>query len=304
MSPFWHWWQHLPENISPVIFQIGPLKLQYYGLMYLVAFGLTYMLVLYRIKHEPRFTATHHQIKELTLSIILGLMIGARLGYVLFYNFFYYLRHPLEIILPFSFSDGITFSGISGMSYHGGLIGVLLAGWLYIRRSGLALPQMLDLFAPVVPLGYTFGRLGNFINGELFGRVTTAKIGMYFPLSPDPMLRHPSQLYEAFFEGIFLFGVLWALRNIRRPSGCMLVLYLFGYGLVRFCIEYFREPDAHLGFVFLTLSMGQILCALMMLSSAALYLYLFRLEKQRRGVAAPATPRGKGGKKGRQKTRA
>ena len=276
MYDFQTWWQHLPQNISPVIFEIGWFKLQYYGLMYIVAFSMTFFLVLYRVRHEDRFEITSDQVKDATTYVILGLIIGARLGYVVFYNFSYYLSHPLEIILPFSFSDGVAFTGISGMSYHGGLIGVILAGWLYVRKAKLNWWDAVDLYAPVIPLGYTFGRMGNFINGELFGRVTTSSIGMYFPMAPAGELRHPSQLYEAFFEGIFLFAVLWTIRKIKIPGGAMLALYLIGYGIVRFFIEYFREPDAHLGFIMLSFSMGQILCLLMIAAGILLYFYLWR----------------------------
>jgi phosphatidylglycerol:prolipoprotein diacylglycerol transferase len=274
MTDFWTWWQHLPQHISPVIFQIGSFKLQYYGLMYLVAFGITYALVLYRLRHEERFAVSSEQVNDLTTVIILGLMIGARLGYVVFYNLPYFLRHPLEIVLPFEFSDGITFTGISGMSYHGGVLGILVAAWLYTRRNGIALRDMADLYVPCIPLGYTFGRIGNFINGELFGRATTAPIGMFFPLAPDKVLRHPSQLYEAFFEGIFLFAVMWSIRKVRAPRGAMLGFYLIGYGLVRFFIEFYREPDAHIGFVVSVLSMGQLLCAGMIAAGLLLVLYL------------------------------
>jgi phosphatidylglycerol:prolipoprotein diacylglycerol transferase len=280
MSEFWNWWQHLPQTISPVIFQIGWFKLQYYGLMYVVAFVLTYVLVLQRIRREERFQVSKNQVKDLTTYAILGLIIGARLGYVLFYNFSYYLRHPLETFLPFSFSNGFAFTGISGMSYHGGLIGVLLATWLCIRKAKLNYWDVMDLYVPVVPLGYTFGRLGNFINGELFGRVTLSPIGMYFPLATTKELRHPSQLYEAFFEGIFLFTVLWNIRKIGMPKGAMLAIYVIGYGTVRFFIEFFREPDAHLGFIFFSFSMGQILCALMIAGGICLYIYLWHKNRQ------------------------
>ena len=274
MSEFWEWWQHLPQNISPVIFEIGWLKIQYYGLSYIAAFALTYFLVLYRIKHEERFALNRDQVNDITTYAILGLIIGARLGYVLFYNLAYYLRHPLEIVLPFSFSNGFTFTGISGMSYHGGLIGALLAVTWYIRKNKLEFWDVMDLYFTVVPLGYTFGRLGNFMNGELFGRVTTAPIGMYFPQAPDAALRHPSQLYEAFFEGVFLFFILWRIRKLKKPKGAMLAFYVIGYGTVRFFIEYFRQPDAHIGFIFLSFSMGQVLCALMIAGGIILYLYL------------------------------
>ena len=247
--------------------------------MYIVAFAITFFLVIYRVKREDRFEITTDQIKDLTTYIILGLVVGARLGYVLFYNLPYYLKHPLEIILPFSFSNGVTFTGISGMSYHGGLIGVILVGWLYIRTAKLDWWSVVDLYIPAIPLGYTFGRLGNFINGELFGRATTSSIGMYFPMAKAGELRHPSQLYEAFFEGIILFAILWGIRKIKMPKGAMLALYLIGYGTVRFFIEYFREPDAHIGFVFFSFSMGQILCSLMITAGIILYFYL---KKQRK----------------------
>lgn len=279
MEGFWNWWQHLPQHLSPVIFQIGSFKLQYYGLMYLVAFGITYGLVLYRLKREERFKITRPQVNDLTTVIILGLMVGARLGYVVFYNLPYFLRHPLEIFLPFEFSNGVTFTGISGMSYHGGLIGILVAAWIYARRNGLDLRDLADLYIPGIPLGYTFGRLGNFINGELYGRITAAPIGMYFPLAPEKALRHPSQLYEAFFEGVFLFAALWSVRKARAPKGAMLAFYLAGYGVVRFFIEFFREPDAHLGFVVGFFSMGQVLCAAMIAAGAVLLGFLRRIGR-------------------------
>ena len=280
MSEFWDWWQHLPQNISPVLFEIGWFKVQYYGLSYIAAFAVTYVLVLYRVKHEKRFTFTKDQINDITTYAILGLIVGARLGYVLFYNFAYYLSHPLEIFLPFSISNGLRFTGISGMSYHGGLIGALLAVTWYVYKARLAVWDVMDLYFTVVPLGYTFGRLGNFMNGELFGRVTTAPIGMVFSQAPDTALRHPSQLYEAFFEGVFLFAILWCIRKIKKPRGAMLAFYVIGYGTVRFFIEFFRQPDAHIGFVFLSFSMGQLLCALMIAGGMGLYLYLYKTQQR------------------------
>jgi phosphatidylglycerol:prolipoprotein diacylglycerol transferase len=277
MQAFIHWWQHLPGRMDPVIFEIGSFRLQYYGLMYIVAFAITYGLASYRLRHERRFHIDTDQLQGLMTAMIIGLIVGARLGYVLFYNFFYYLQHPLEIILPFGFSGGIHFTGITGMSYHGGLIGVVIGGGIFIKRNRLNFFNMSDLIVPCIPLGYTFGRLGNFINGELYGRATTHPIGMFFPLAPGPDRRHPSQLYEAFFEGIVLFIVLWLIKKKTHTTGAMLGLYLIGYGLVRFFIEYAREPDAHLGFVFLSFSMGQLLCMAMMLAGGSL---LFVLKKQ------------------------
>ncbi|AOY59013.1 prolipoprotein diacylglyceryl transferase [Desulfococcus multivorans] len=272
-NEFWRWWQHIPERLDPVMIEIGVFKLQYYGMMYLVAFGLTYFLVRYRIRHEKGFNLTEAQVESLTTAMIVGVILGGRLGYVFFYNLPYYAQHPLEIFLPFSFEGGIRFTGISGMSYHGGLIGVIAATMLYGRRNRIAFTEIADLYAPAVPLGYTFGRIGNFINGELYGRATELPVGMYFPSAPTPERRHPSQLYEAFFEGIFCFMLLWFLRRRVRTRGAMLALYLISYGTVRFFIEFFREPDAHLGFVLFRFSTGQLLCGLMVLFGIGFYLF-------------------------------
>jgi len=280
INEFWHWWQNLPGQINPVIIEFGGFKLQYYGLMYLAGFSVIYSLVMYQIKNKE-FNVSFAHIESLSTAMILGVILGGRLGYVLFYNLSYYLRHPLEIFIPFSFSNGITFTGISGMSYHGGLIGVIIAAWIFTFRNKLDFWEIADLYVPAIPLGYTFGRLGNFINGELYGRITTASFGMYFPYAPGPSLRHPSQLYEAFFEGIFLFAILWKLRKYNHIHGAMMAFYLMGYGIIRFCIEFFRQPDAHMGFVFLYFSAGQILCSAMIIAGAGLYLYLCQRDKKR-----------------------
>jgi phosphatidylglycerol:prolipoprotein diacylglycerol transferase len=274
MDGFVYWWQHLPAHMDPVIFQIGSFRLQYYGLMYIVAFAFTYGLAAYRLRREARFAIDVETLQGLMTAMILGLIIGGRLGYVIFYNFAYYLKHPLEIVLPFDITNGFRFTGITGMSYHGGVIGVVVAAVIFVRKNRLDFFQMADLIVPCIPLGYTFGRLGNFINGELYGRVTTNPIGMFFPLAPGPDRRHPSQLYEAFFEGIVLFIVLWILKGRVKTNGAMLALYLMGYGLVRFFIEYARQPDAQLGFVLLSFSMGQLLCLAMLLAGAGLLVFL------------------------------
>lgn len=271
MSEFWTWWQHIPEHLDPVIFQIGSFRLQYYGLMYLVAFGVTYLMAKYRLKTEERWSFTVDDLQGLVTAMVIGLIVGARLGYVVFYNPAYYFLHPLEIILPFEWSNGFRFVGISGMSYHGGLIGAFIGLCWFSRKNRLGIFNSADLLAPGGSLGYTFGRLGNFINGELWGRATTAPIGMYFPNAKGAHLRHPSQLYEAFGEGIILFIILWSLRRRLTTPGTTFGVYLMGYGAIRFIIEYFRQPDAHLGFVFFSFSMGQVLCSLMILSGATLF---------------------------------
>jgi len=266
-------WQHIPHHISPTIFQIGSFQLRYYGLMYLVAFFITYILVVYRIKDEG-YDYSHDTIQDYFVWAILGLLIGARLGYVIFYSFPYYLHHPLEIIFPFDLSNGFKYVGISGMSYHGGAIGVFVATVMFCRKHAINFWNFADLFAAAIPLGYTFGRIGNFINGELYGRVTDVPWGMYFPLDPYQQLHHPSQLYEAFFEGIVLFALLWSIRKKKCFDGFLFSLYLLGYGTVRFCIEFYREPDPQLGFIMGTLTMGQVLCLIMI--AVALVVILIR----------------------------
>ncbi|GBE05669.1 prolipoprotein diacylglyceryl transferase [bacterium BMS3Abin10] len=158
------------------------------------------------------------------------------------------------------------------MSYHGGLIAVIIATMIFCKKNKISFWRFTDLLISAIPLGYMFGRIGNFLNGELYGRVTTAAWGMYFPLDATGRLRHPSQLYEAFFEGIFLFAILWNLRKRSAFNGYLSSLYLIGYGLVRFFIEFVREPDVQLGFVLGPLSMGQVLCFFMILAGMAIFL--------------------------------
>ncbi|MBN1278932.1 MAG: prolipoprotein diacylglyceryl transferase [Chlorobium sp.] len=269
MSDFLFWWQNLPAQMNPVIFSLGGFPVRWYGTMYIVAFTVVYLLTLYRLKTEKTDFSKPFIGDALTWAMV-GVVIGGRLGYIVFYGLDGFFADPLGTILPrASSSGGCSFAGITGMSYHGGVIGVVLAMWFFSRSQNKGFYETFDLFIPSLPLGYTFGRLGNFINGELYGRVTDAAVGMYFPMAPTIELRHPSQLYEAFFEGIVLFLVLWALRKRSPYPGFLSGLYLFGYGFVRFFIEYFREPDAHLGFVLLNLSMGQLLCLAMMLAGAA-----------------------------------
>lgn len=273
MDNFIAFWQHLPSKIDPSIFSIGSFQVRYYSLMYIVAFALTYLLIAYRLRTE-KFPYRSETIQDFMVWGIFGLILGGRLGYVIFYNLGYFIRHPLEIFLPFSFANGVKFVGISGMSFHGGLIGIVVASAMFCYIHRVRFWDLADLLIPCVPLGYTFGRIGNFINGELWGRATTAPWGMVFPLDPSRMLRHPSQLYEAFFEGLFLFAVLWGMRRKRPFEGAFLAYYLIGYGAVRFFIEYVREPDAHIGLYFGLITIGQILCLAMILAGAGLFLYL------------------------------
>ncbi|MDD5722155.1 MAG: prolipoprotein diacylglyceryl transferase [Syntrophales bacterium] len=271
-------WQHIPEHINPAFLEIGSFQLRYYGLMYLVAFSVVYLLVIHRIQNE-KFEYSKETIQDYFVWAIGALLIGGRLGYVLFYNLEYYAAHPLSIVLPFDISDGFRFVGISGLSYHGGLVGILLVSIFFFRRRNISFWRFADLFCPAIPMGYTFGRIGNFLNGELYGRVTDVWWGMYFPLDLLHTLRHPSQLYEAFFEGIFLFVILWSVRKKEYLTGNFFSLYLIGYGTVRFFIEFFRQPDPQVGLFAWELSMGQMLCVGMIV----LGIIVMGIKKRQRG---------------------
>ena len=257
-----------PE-IDPVLFSIGPLKIRWYGLMYVLGFCATYFLVRYQAARF-KFHELEEAFDNLNLFLILGVILGGRLGYVLFYQPSYYLSHPLEILA--------TWQG--GMSFHGGCIGALLAGVLTTRHYKLDFWKSGDLYIVTVPIGLGLGRLGNFINNELYGRVTDVPWSMIFP-GGGPLPRHPSQLYEALLEGALLFTVLWGLkskpwqetRSRLWPHGSMTALFLILYGLFRFIVEFFREPDAHLGTVLIGLTMGQLL-SLSMVAAGLLIWYL------------------------------
>ncbi|MCA9407533.1 MAG: prolipoprotein diacylglyceryl transferase [Candidatus Omnitrophica bacterium] len=272
-------WQHLPEHINPVFCQIGPIQIRYYGLMYLSSILVAYGLLLYRLKHE-KFSYTKELIEDYFFRLIIGILIGARLGYVIFYDFAYFSQKPWQIILPFDVENGFRFTGISGLSYHGGLLGVIVASFLFCRKNNIDFWELGDFLVPAVPLGYAFGRLGNFLNGELYGRVTDMPWGMYFANAATYELRHPSQLYEMFFEGIVLFVFFWLIRKRRDIfQRKFLGLYLIGYGGVRFFIEFFRQPDEHLGFVLGVLSMGQVLCLGMILAGILIVIKNIKLVK-------------------------
>ncbi|MFH1853004.1 MAG: prolipoprotein diacylglyceryl transferase [Candidatus Neomarinimicrobiota bacterium] len=261
--------------MDPTIFTIGNFPIRWYGTMYIVAFTVVYLLTTYRVRRE-RLAYDDDFISNVITWAVLGLLIGGRFGYVLFYNFDQLLSDPLGIISPFSRAGGkLRFTGIAGMSYHGGVLGIVVAWAWFARRNKISIFEISDLIIPAIPLGFTFGRLGNFINGELYGRVTDFALGMYFPAAADGRLRHPSQLYEALFEGLVLFAIVWPLRRKKVFTGFISGLYIFGYGFFRFFIEFFRQPDEHLGFVLGPFSMGQVLCLLMLLGAGLLW-YLAR----------------------------
>jgi phosphatidylglycerol:prolipoprotein diacylglycerol transferase len=264
-----NWWNHIPEHINPNFVEFGSFQIRYYGLMYLLAFAVTYSLICYRLKTE-KYEYSKDTVQTFFLYAILGVMIGGKLGHILFYDLTNFLEHPLRTFWPFDSSNGFRYVGLFGMSYHGGLLGVILSGLFFCRRKKVNFWHFADLLSPVIPLGYTFGRIGNFLNGELFGRVTSVPWAMYFPMDPTAQLRHPSQLYEAFFEGIVLFVILWCLRKKRSFNGFHFCLYFIGYGVVRFCVEFTRQPDPGLGPVWHFLTRGQVLSIFMILTGAVI----------------------------------
>lgn len=253
-----------PE-IDPVLLHLGPLQIRWYGLMYVLGFAASYFLVRYQIQKQ-RYSQLAEHFENLNLVLLVGVVLGGRLGYVLFYNFGYYLQHPLEIVA--------TWEG--GMSFHGACLALILGGWWYTRRHGIDFWTAADIYVATIPVGLGLGRIGNFINGELFGRQTEMPWGVVFPLG-GPSPRHPSQLYEAFFEGIILFVLLWWAKDKpwqqRRlwPHGSILALFLIAYGLFRIAMELFRQPDQQVGFLAGQITMGQLLSAVMIGGGLALW---------------------------------
>ncbi len=246
-------------NINPVLIQIGQLKIHWYGVMYLLGFAASWWLGRLRTRQSGSILS-EQELSDLLFFCGLGVVLGGRIGYILFYNFNEYIHHPLEI---FKIWHG-------GMSFHGGLIGVLIAiGW-YAHHLGKTFFEMTDFIAPLIPPGLGFGRIGNFINGELWGKSTDLPWGMIFPRA-DALPRHPTQLYEAFFEGLVLFALLWWFSSKPRPRMAVSGLFLIGYGTFRFAVELLRLPDAHLGYLALGwLTMGQILTLPMLLAGLIL----------------------------------
>lgn len=234
-------------DLNPVAFAIGPLQVRWYGLAYVAGFVLA-AAIFHRLNERWEVGLTVDQEIDVVLAAVIGLMLGARLGYVLFYGGSDYWRHPLRVFE--------TWQG--GMSFHGGLAGILLAGWVMSKRLKVPFLRLTDLGAVGAPIGLLFGRLANFVNGELWGRVTTVPWGVVFP-GAGPLPRHPSQLYEAFLEGVVLLAVMLVMSRRKRPDGVMLGTLLTLYGIFRIAVEFFREPDVQIGFVVGPFTMGQVL---------------------------------------------
>lgn len=254
-------------DLNPILVEIGPFRVSWYGLMYIVGFLASYILVRYQMKKKD-FGISRIEIENLYFYLIIGLIIGARLGYVIFYDLKMYLSDPIEI---FAIWHG-------GMSFHGGLIGVLLTGIIFSWKNKKSFWKISDLIIVTVPIGLGLGRIGNFINGELYGRVTNVPWGMIFPKG-GMLPRHPSQLYESALEGGLLFLILWSLKDKKLPTGCLLSIFLFLYGCFRFIVEFFREPDAHIGFVLASFTMGQVLSSFMIFGGVGLFIILRKGKK-------------------------
>lgn len=252
-------------QFDPIALSVGPVVIRWYGLMYLLAFTLFYLLGRYRINQPATQSGwTVKQLDDLLFYSVLGVVIGGRLGYILFYKLDEYIAAPVDIFKVWQ----------GGMAFHGGLLGVLAAVYYFCRKTQHTFLAVTDFIAPLVPLGLACGRFGNFINGELWGRVTdpAAWWAMIFPQAGDFSPRHPSQLYEMGLEGIVLFVVLWVFSCRPRPKGQVSGLFLIGYGFARFMVEFTREPDYFLGLMAFNLTMGQWLSIPMIIIGGLLLL--------------------------------
>lgn len=238
-------------HIDPVIFRLGPLAVRWYGMMYVIGFVSSYLLVLWQIR-KKRLDITRSQVDDLYFYLVLGLLVGGRLGYVLFYNLPYFIERPLEVFILWH----------GGMSFHGGAIGTFVAGYAVMKKRGINFFRMADVIVPTAPIGLFFGRIANFINGELFGRPSDVPWAMIFP-EGGSVPRHPSQLYEAGLEGALLFSILWFYKDRKRRDGDVFAVFLMCYGCFRFLCEFFREPDVQVGYLFGLITMGQVLSLLM-----------------------------------------
>jgi phosphatidylglycerol:prolipoprotein diacylglycerol transferase len=274
--------------IDPIIFSIGPVALRWYGMMYLVGF-LGAMFIANKAADKSGGEWTREQVSDLLFYGFLGVILGGRIGYVLFYQFDYFLTEPLYLFKIWA----------GGMSFHGGLLGVIAAVYLFARKTNKAFLTVGDFVAPLVPIGLGMGRLGNFINAELWGRQTDVPWAMVFPTDPLQLPRHPSQLYEFFLEGVVLFAILYVITRKPRSLGLASGVFLIGYGVFRTIIEFFREPDAHLGLYFSFITKGQILSVPMILGGI-LIIYLGYLIQEKEAISNPkrtgnkTTPSNKG----------
>ena len=261
-------WNHIYEHFDPVAFHLFSLPVHWYGLMYVLAL-VTALYMAKWIVQKDGLQITKEQLDSFFIYVEIGVILGARLGYILFYDpdTLYYLSHPWQIFNPFKDDE---FVGIRGMSYHGALFGFLIAAYLFSRRSKIHFGKLMDIVALAVPLGYVFGRIGNFLNQELVGRATDVSWGIYV----DGVLRHPSQLYEAVLEGIVVFFIIYVYRKQKKFDGELILLYAFAYGILRAVAEIYRAPDVQIGYVCCDMiTLGQTLSLSMALLAVILWFY-------------------------------
>jgi phosphatidylglycerol:prolipoprotein diacylglycerol transferase len=249
-------------QLDPIAIHLGPIGIHWYGLMYLLGFMAFLTLGKWRAAHQTWRGWSVEMVDDALFFGALGVILGGRLGYVVFYQASYFIEHPLEIFYVWQ----------GGMSFHGGFLGVLVAMVFFGRKYQKSWLSIMDFIAPLVPIGLGAGRMGNFINGELWGRATNANWGMIFP-RVDNTPRHPSQLYEFGLEGVLLFLILWIYSSKPRETGTVSALFLIGYGSFRFLAEFTRQPDANLGILSLGMSMGQWLSLPMILVGLVMYVY-------------------------------
>lgn len=250
------------HNINPTIARIGTLEIRWYGLMYVISFILAYFIILHLVK-KKKLNLKKEDVENFIAYSIIGLVLGARIFYVLFYNLKFYIENPLEIIMVWH----------GGLSFHGGLIGLIVVGYLFCKKKKIKFYEFADIVSIPAYLGSMLGRIGNFINGELYGRITD--VPWAFKFKDVEGFRHPSQLYEAFYN-LVIVAVLWKLKEKKLPNGFLFWSGIAMYGLFRFITEFFREPDSQIGFVFWKLSMGQLLTFPMFLIGSFMLFYLLK----------------------------
>lgn len=267
-------WQNIYSHFNPIAFSIGSISVHWYGIMYVTALLVALQAAKYYAKKD-NFNISKDALDSYFLYVEIGVIVGARVGYIFIYStdLEYYLKYPWQMFNPFI---GGQFSGLSGFSYHGAVVGFLLGSWAYTYKHKYSFAKLMDLVALSVPIGYVFGRIGNFLNQELIGRETSLNIGIYV----NNTLRHPSQLYEAILEGLVIAVILHLYRKYKKFDGELIAFYAMLYGVMRIIAEFFRAPDPQIGYLCCQTTMGQILSLMMIFAGIAYYVYLYKIPNR------------------------